>query len=59
MSFFVIFFWFRIHTADATITSGMHTDGGAVIRKPGPEAPGSKALPQFMSYVCMHRGMCV
>jgi len=29
------FFWFRIHTASAPITAGTHTDGGAVIRKPG------------------------
>jgi len=30
-----IFFWFWIHTASAPSTAGTHTDGGAVIRKPG------------------------
>jgi len=29
------FFWFEIHTTSTPITSGTHTDGGAVIRKPG------------------------
>ena len=29
------FFGFEIHTASPPITSGTHTDGGAVIRKPG------------------------
>jgi len=29
------FFWFWIHTASAPSTVGTHTDGGAVIRKPG------------------------
>jgi len=28
-------FFFEIHTASAPITAGTHTDGGAVIRKPG------------------------
>jgi len=31
----VLFFFFGIHTASAPSTAGMHTDGGAVIRKPG------------------------
>jgi len=30
-----VFLWFWIHTASAPITSGTHTDDGAVIRKPG------------------------
>ena len=33
--FAIIFFWFEIHTASTPIKSGMHTDAGAVIRKPG------------------------
>jgi len=31
----LFYFWFWIHTASAPITSGTHTDEGAVIRKPG------------------------
>ena len=31
----IILFYFGIHTASAPITSGTHTDGGAVIRQPG------------------------
>jgi len=31
----VFVFWFVIHTASTPITSGTHTDEGAVIRKPG------------------------
>jgi len=29
------FFWLEIHTTSTPITSGTHTDGGAVIWKPG------------------------
>jgi len=29
------FFWFGIYTASAPITARTHTDGGAVIRRPG------------------------
>jgi len=47
---FFLFFLFCHHTASAQITAGMPHRWGAVIRKP--EAPGSKALPQFMSHVC-------
>jgi len=32
---FFVFFWFSIHTTSTPITSRTHTDGGAVIRKPG------------------------
>ena len=32
---FFCFFWFWIHTASALTSSGTHTVGGAVIRKPG------------------------
>ena len=32
---FFVSFCYLIHTASAPITSGTHTDGGAVIRKPG------------------------
>jgi len=38
-------FCFEILTASTPNTSGMHTDGGAVIRNP--KVPGSKALPQW------------
>jgi len=31
----LLLFGFEIHTASTPITSGTHTDGGAVIRKPG------------------------
>ena len=40
-----LFFWFWIHTVSTPITSGTHTDGGAVTKSP--ETPGSKALPHF------------
>jgi len=32
---YIYSFWFEIHTASTPMTSGTHTDGGAVISKPG------------------------
>jgi len=48
--FFCFCFWFWIHTASTPIASGTHTDGGAVIRKPG--SAWLDALPQLVLLLC-------
>jgi len=48
--------WFWIHTVSAPITSGTHTDGGAVIRKPGSTwvegTPAISIILIFLFYLC-------
>ena len=47
------FFWFWIHTASETSTAETHTDGGAVLRKPGSAWPNRTALPQWTPDIWM------
>jgi len=46
--------FFKILTASTPITSGMHTDGGAVIRKPGSAwLEGTPAINIFLIFCFM------
>jgi len=56
---YIYIYIFGIHTASTPITSGTHTDGGAVTRKPGSAwlegTPAKNIIFMFFTQICKQK----